>query len=150
MLSSNIIFKNFKLKNSSLNQKKYLSKILKIFLGKKNQILNSLDSNYKDPYNKTLIIKLKKFKNYRLIGMGGSILGAKAIYNFLSPKIKNFLFFDNFSYDLKKINLNKKNLNIIVSKSGNTLETISNSNILIDKIDTNVFITENKKSYLMD
>ena len=150
MLSSNIIFKNFKLKNSGLNQKKYLSKILKIFLGKKNQILNSLDSNYKDPYNKTLIIKLKKFKNYRLIGMGGSILGAKAIYNFLSPKIKNFLFFDNFSYDLKKINLNKKNLNIIVSKSGNTLETISNSNILIDKIDTNVFITENKKSYLMD
>jgi glucose-6-phosphate isomerase len=35
-----------------------------------------------------------------------------------------------------------------VSKSGNTLETISNSNILIKKNDKNIFITENKESYL--
>ena len=39
-----------------------------------------------------------------------------------------------------------KATNIIVSKSGNTLETILNSNILINK--NNVFITENKNSYL--
>ena len=45
-------------------------------------------------------------------------------------------------------NCNKKK-NLIISKS-NTLETISNSNILIGKKDTNVFITENKKSYLVD
>ena len=38
---------------------------------------------------------------------------------------------------------------MIISKSGNTLETISNSNILIKKI-TNIFITENKDSYLME
>ena len=81
-----------------------------------------------------------------MIGIGGSILGAKAIYNFLSPKIKNFFFFDNFSYSLKKINFSKKSLNIIVSKSGNTLETIVNSNILINKKDTNIIVTENKKS----
>ena len=35
-----------------------------------------------------------------------------------------------------------------MSKSGNTIETIVNSNILIKKKDTNIFITENKKSYL--
>ena len=47
--------------------------------------------------------------------------------------------------------MNKKEskiLIIIVSKSGNTLETISNSNILINNNDKNIFITENKNSYL--
>jgi len=37
---------------------------------------------------------------------------------------------------------------LIVSKSGNTLETISNSNVIIKNKDKNIFITENKKSYL--
>ena len=37
---------------------------------------------------------------------------------------------------------------MIVSKSGNTLETIVNSNIFINKRDKNIFITENKKNYL--
>ena len=49
--------------------------------------------------------------------------------------------------------MNKKEskiLNIIVSKSGNTLETISNSNILINNNDKNIFITENKNSYLIN
>ena len=41
-----------------------------------------------------------------------------------------------------------KFLNLVVSKSGNTLETIINSNILINKKDQNIFITENKKNYL--
>ena len=43
----------------------------------------------------------------------------------------------------------KKNLNnLIISKSGNTTETIVNANILIKKKDINLFITEKKKSYL--
>ena len=37
---------------------------------------------------------------------------------------------------------------MIVSKSGNTLETIVNANILIKKKDKNIFVTENKKSYI--
>ena len=151
MLSSNIIFKNFKTKNSNSNQKKKISKILKNLLSEKNEILNSLDSNYKSSYSKNCILKLKKFKRFKLIGMGGSILGARAIYNFLSPKIKNFFFFDNFNYNSKKkFDFSKKNLNLIISKSGNTLETITNSNVLINSQETNIFITENKKSYLMD
>ena len=65
--------------------------------------------------------------------MGGSSLGAKAIYSFFKDKIKkNFIFLDNldqFKIEIikKKINL-KTSLFIIISKSGNTLETLINSN----------------------
>ena len=80
--------------------------------------------------------------------MGGSSLGAQAIYGFLKKKIKkNFVFIDNISslpYEKTKKNIT----NLVVSKSGNTIETIVNSNILIKKKDKNIFITENKNSYL--
>ena len=63
--------------------------------------------------------------------MGGSILGAESIYNFLQKKIKKKLyFFDDL--DPKKISLFKKkeNLNkvlfIVISKSGSTVETLAN------------------------
>ena len=48
---------------------------------------------------------------------------------------------------MKKINLKKKkkSLSIIISKSGNTLETIVNENIFSSK---KLFITENKNNYL--
>ena len=42
----------------------------------------------------------------------------------------------------------KKCLNLIVSKSGETVETIINSNLIIKKKDRNLFITENKNNYL--
>ncbi len=79
--------------------------------------------------------------------MGGSSLGTRAIYNFLKHKIKKKLFFfDNLQPN--KMNHSKKHLNLIISKSGNTLETIVNSNVFTNKLDKNIFITENKKSYL--
>ena len=37
---------------------------------------------------------------------------------------------------------------MVISKSGNTIETIINTNILIKKNNQNIFITENKKNYL--
>jgi glucose-6-phosphate isomerase len=80
--------------------------------------------------------------------MGGSILGAHAIYDFLKKKIKKkFIFIDNLNaFENKKA---KKNFNnLIISKSGNTTETIVNTNILIKKRDKNLFITEKKESYL--
>ena len=81
--------------------------------------------------------------------MGGSILGAKSIYSFLNNKIKkNFFFVDSFDHSRLKSVINKKRLNLIISKSGNTLETISNSNVLIDKKVENFFVTENKNNYL--
>ena len=143
MNSKSILFKNFKFSKKTSNTKKLLTKLLK----EDNKIIHSLDKNYKDSYSKKRLSKYKNFKNIRIIGMGGSSLGTRAIYSFLNHKIKKKLtFFDNLQANRKRDN--KKYLNLIVSKSGNTLETIVNSNIYINKSDENIFITENKKNYL--
>ena len=143
MLTPGISFINFKKKNKSENLKKKLQLIIK----EKNEILNSLSINYKDSFKKNLINKYKVFSYFRVIGMGGSILGTRAIYEFLKHKTKkDFLFVDNLQNNL--IQSKKKNLNIIVSKSGNTIETIANSNLIAKKNNPNIFITENKKNYL--
>ena len=144
MLTSGINFKNFKLKSNNLKIKKELFSIL----NNKNEVLLSLGKNYKTNFN---LNKYKNFKNIRIIGMGGSTLGTQTIYDFLKHKIKKKLFFiDNLQFYKKKESKQKKFLNLIVSKSGNTVETIVNSNILIRKQDKNLFITENKKNYLHD
>ena len=143
MLTPGISFINFKKKNKSENLKKKLQLIIK----EKNEILNSLSINYKDSFKKNLINKYKVFSCFRVIGMGGSILGTRAIYEFLKHRTKkDFLFVDNLQNNL--IQSKKKNLNIIVSKSGNTIETIANSNLIAKKNKPNIFITENKKNYL--
>ena len=81
--------------------------------------------------------------------MGGSILGTESIFYFLKNRIKkNLFFFNNLQSKIDTGSSKKKYLNIIVSKSGNTLETISNSNIIIKNQDKNIFITENKNNYL--
>ena len=144
MITSGIFFQNFKLKRKSLEIKKKLEK----FIAENNSIAQSLKRNYQDFFKKKELKKYKSFKNIRVIGMGGSSLGTEAIYDFLKYKIKKNLFFiNNLNPRLKKEN-NKKILNLIVSKSGNTIETIVNSNILVKKKDKNIFITENKKNYL--
>ncbi len=144
MLTSNIGFKNFNLKKNSNKIKSNL----KIFFKENNQILKSLGKDYKNSFDKSSISKYKKNNNFRIIGMGGSILGTRSIYDFLKHKIKkNFDFVDNINPYLNT-HKEKNYVNIIVSKSGNTLETISNVNILIKK-DKNIFITENRKSYLL-
>jgi len=149
MLKKIFLLKNFQKNLSKINYKKKIIKILKKIITENNETIKSLSSRYKNSYNKKQILKYKnKFLNHRVIGMGGSILGTKAIYDFLRHKIKkNFTFIDNLKYQQKN---RKKNiyLNIIVSKSGNTIETIVNSNILIKKKDENIFITENKESYI--
>jgi len=145
MLTKNINLKNFYLKKINKNIKEDLKKLLK----EKSIILDSLSKNYKNSYSKKTLFNLKKYKNIRVIGMGGSILGTEAIFDFLKPKIKkNFKFKNNL--ETSEILRKKKNksLNLIISKSGNTLETISNSNIFIKKNDKNIFITGNKESYL--
>ena len=143
MFTSNIIFKNFKenKKNPKLNKK-----LLSLFK-EKNEILKSLSKNYSDSFDKKFLKKYKKDKDFRVIGMGGSTLGAQTIYDFLNEKVKkNFSFIDNI--ETKKKISKKKKTNLIISKSGNTIETIVNTNLFVDKGDKNIFITENKKSYL--
>ena len=145
MLTKNISFKNFRLKKYS----KKIKKDFDILLKENNEIIQSLGQSYINSYNKKDILKFKKYFNVRVIGMGGSILGTESIYTFLKNKIKKSFFFENNLHSLVVFpNIKKKYLNLIVSKSGNTLETISNSNVIIRNKDKNIFITENKRSYL--
>ena len=148
MSIKNIKIKSFLKRRISTTSKKKLFSLFENLINSDNQILSSMDKSYKDSYSKKLVLSLKNIKNVNLIGMGGSSLGTKAIYNFLKPK-KKFNFIDNLS-NLPFKNNNSKNINLIISKSGNTLETISNLNFISNKKTKNIFITENKKSYLMD
>ncbi len=143
MISKRIIFKDFKIKK----KKNFKTKIkLQSIIKGNNHILQSLSKNYKDSFSIEKLKNFKKKNKFRIIGMGGSILGTQAIYDFLNHKVKKkFFFTDNLSPDFKK---EKDVVNLVVSKSGNTIETIVNANILIKKKQKNIFITENKKSYL--
>ena len=144
MLTENISFKNFLIHKKKLVVKKNLN----LILNEETQVISSLSKSYKDSFNKKNTKHFNKKLDYRIIGMGGSTLGAQAIYDFLKNKIKKkFIFVDNLNASKNK--QIKKNLNnLIISKSGNTTETIVNANILIKKKDRNLFITEKKKSYL--
>ena len=147
MFSSKIEFKNFSIKKKNSKIKKILNELLDNYSKKNNQLLLSLSKKYKYKFKFQNIKKYKKFKHYRIFGMGGSSLGAEAIYSFLNRKIrKKFSFVNNI--DLSRNKNNKINqFNIIISKSGNTLETLTNLNC--QKVKRNcLFITENKNSYL--
>jgi len=147
MLTKNIEFKNFKL---SLNDIK-IKKDLNAFLDTKSEVIKSLTPSYQYSYSKKKLNVYKKNSIIRIIGMGGSILGTEAIYSFLRNKVKKkIIFINNLKSNLKKIKNEKKITNIIVSKSGNTLETISNVNVLIKKNRKNIFITEKNNNYLSE
>ncbi len=144
-ISENVTLKGFKKIKLNKKIKNYLKKIIH----EENHIIGSCYPSYKNSYNKKTILKLKRYNKINLIGMGGSILGARSIYSFLNHKIKkNFCFFDNLNIKKNNTQNKNKNLNLIISKSGNTLETITNMNILIKKNQKNIFITQNKESYL--
>ncbi len=138
MLIKTILFKNnlnkkIKSKNILKTKKKFLE--LREDYIKKIPLLTSYEKSYKLGYSKKLIKVLKKKKNIILVGMGGSILGAKALYSFLKNKIKkNFFFQDNLS-ERNILELNSKKFNksayIFISKSGSTIETITNMNLII-------------------
>ncbi len=143
MLSKGIRLEAFKNKISS----KKIETIYKKLINNKSEVLNSLSKNYHYSFKKKNLSKYKRNKNFRIIGMGGSTLGSQAIYDFLNHKIKNnFLFIDNLKFSQKVEK--KKYTNLVISKSGNTIETIVNANILIKNKDRNIFITEDKHSYL--
>jgi len=134
-------------KNSNKKLKRLFSEILQ----KKDplcKVIDTFSNNYQYSYNKKIINKFKKYKTISVFGLGGSSLCIKAIYDFLRYKIrKKVYFYDNLDIVSPKI-VKNKNLDIIISKSGSTLETIVNQNIFSKS--KKLFITENKKSYLMD
>ena len=162
MLKKDNFFKNYFINLSKYN--KNLKKTKKVFSSfivdlKNNQIplLKSYEKNYEFDFSATTVKKFSKYKNIVVIGMGGSILGTKSIYSFLKKRIKKeVFFFDNLDLNLslkyKKIKNLKNSCFIIVSKSGDTLETITNlgaifsENLLKNKL---IIITEITDNALM-
>jgi len=140
-----MIFKNFlNIKNNKIIKKNFQN-LLKV----QPPILATLKPTYKYSYSKKILSKYKKFSNIRIIGMGGSILGSEAIYNFLKKKIrKNITFVNNLNSNADYFHNKNINLNLIISKSGNTIETIVNANTLIKDSQKNIIITEDRDSYL--
>ena len=140
-----MIFKNF----LDIKKNKKIKKDFLNLLKDQPLLFETLKPTYKYSYSKKVISKYKKFSNIRVIGMGGSILGTEAIYNFLKKKIKKKLtFVNNLNSNENYFQDKKINLNLIISKSGNTLETIVNANTLIKSRENNIVITEDKDSYL--
>ena len=88
---------NKHLKKSLL--RKYSKKYKKIIsdvsfeIKNNNETLNILSKNFNFNFKIDDLNDFKKFKTIALIGMGGSILGAEAIYNFLQEKIKKKFIF---------------------------------------------------------
>ena len=150
MLTKNILLRSFKFKK---NKKvvTYWNRIKKEYENNNNPVISSFSKKYEYHFDfKRIKKKYRTFNNVKIFGMGGSILGSEAIYNFLNHKIKkNFLFVNNLKSEKEKFLNKNKTLNLIISKSGNTLETVANLNSE-KKNKNNVFIVENNKSYLRD
>ena len=149
METKNIVYKNFRNKKKLLNKKLTNLVNFKIFF-QKYPLLETLTNNYSYSYKKKDLKNLKKYTEFNLVGMGGSVLGAQAIYDFLEHKIKKKFFFFSNLQNFKISKSKKKRLNIVISKSGNTLETVSNLNQILSKQkrNNNLIITENKKNIL--
>ncbi len=138
-IKSNVIYKNFIFKkyfNSRYQnslKSKYSSILDKIIfnLDSSNNTLHSLSKEFRFNFKNHNLKRFRIFKTIVVIGMGGSILGSKSIYFSLQNQIKkNFIFLDNIDEEkIKKIKKEKKInkiLFMVISKSGNTLETLSN------------------------
>ena len=96
MLTKNIHFIKFGTKGNLLRKRTFLRKLKNYYLN--NKFFKSLSNKYIYSFNKSEIIKYKKFSNYNVIGIGGSSLGIEAIYKFLNFKIKKkFKFYNNIN-----------------------------------------------------
>ena len=163
MNNNNLTLKNnlyFNKKISSFHKlNKKFDKIytnLKREIKNKNKTLNVLDDKFKFNFRLRELSKYKKFNTIAIIGMGGSILGANAIYDFFRSTIKKKVYFfddldENKLSSLKKKEYLPKILFIIISKSGNTIETLSNTfalNIIKKNSKNIIMISERKNNVL--
>ena len=142
----NKLYKNFQKVRVSINND----------VNSSNKTLHVLNSKFKFNFKINELKKFRKFKTIAIIGMGGSILGTEAIYNFLNKKIKKRVFFFNDLNEKKIKNFKKKEnfdkiLFLIISKSGNTVETLSNTfslNIIKKNAKNIILISEKKNNSL--
>ena len=162
MLKKDNFFKNY-----FVNSRRYYENIKKVkktyssfLVDLKNfniPLLESYEKDYKFNFSTATVKKFSKYKNIIIFGMGGSILGTKSIYSFFKKKIKKeVFFFDNIDSNLNLKYKEIKNINnscfIVVSKSGNTLETITNLGTVFSKTllkNKLIIITEVTDSALM-
>ena len=124
-------------------------------LDKPDNTINVISKKFKFNLNFEELKKFKKYKSIALIGMGGSILGSEAIHDFLKKKIKKKVYFFNNLNEDRIINFKKKKklskiLFIIISKSGNTVETLANifSLDIIKKKANNIILISEKNNFL--
>ena len=140
MKNINLNFKNNLQSNNNktFNFKKLSRYYEKIFSGLRHELnnnkktINVLNNKFEFNFKLSDLKKFKKFQTIAIIGMGGSILGIESIYNFLEKKIKKKVYFFNDLNEKKILDFKKKEktknvLFLIISKSGNTLETITNT-----------------------
>jgi glucose-6-phosphate isomerase len=129
--------------NSTLYRKNFekCSKIFKNLLNsKENFFFDTLSERYqKNLFLKKILLKKKLHKKILVIGMGGSVLGSKMISTFFGLD-KNYHFLDNLN-DVTVNDLIKKNLSMftifVISKSGRTVETLTNCNIILNHFKKN-------------
>ena len=127
-------------------------------LQSENKTLSVLKKKFSFNFKISQLKKFTKYKTIVIIGMGGSILGTEAIYNFLEKKIKKKIYFLNDIDEKKVLALKKKEkfknvLFLVISKSGNTIETISNTfslSILKKKAQNVIIISEKKDNFLFN
>jgi glucose-6-phosphate isomerase len=155
----NNIPKKYLRKNSSKKTTRVIEKLIKDIIKEINnpkKTLNILNKKFIFNFQQKNLKSFKQFKTIALLGMGGSILGAEAIDNFLENKIKKKIYFFN-SLDAEKISKFKKKedlkkvLFLVISKSGNTIETLSNLFALniIKKNSKNIIIISERKNNLL-
>ena len=167
MLFSQTYF-NLEYFKSELKSKDYLSAKKKIYKDISSKSFGFLHDIYSDNLDEVVKLSdhLKSFENVLFLGTGGSSLGGKTLVSikenfFLKDTSPKVYFLENVDewtiFRLtKKINLQNTAL-VVISKSGETIETLSQFFFLknqmreIDNFKKKVFIiTENKKSILKE
>lgn len=138
--------------------KKESQKLLEEFNLGSNEILNSFTKSYQSRIKKIKVNIKNKNKKKAVIGLGGSSSGAKALSFFLNDEV---IYFDNLDYRyFQNFFLENKiedYIFFVISKSGDTFETLALLNLLIQEskkikdyniFDSMVIITEKKESLL--
>ncbi len=152
------------LKNNSKIYKNNLRKCSEIFKNlfniKENFFFNTLSEQYqKNLFLKKIILKKKLHKNILIVGTGGSVLGTKMLSSFFGLD-NNYYFLDSLNNsavnDLIRKDLSKFSI-FIISKSGQTLETLTNCNIILNnfnkrkkEISKNFIIISERNSILFN
>ena len=151
--------------NNSIDFKKNLDIVKKKsdllceeFNQKKNQILQSFSSDYQIKVRSIKKSIDNQNKKKIVIGLGGSSSGAKALSFFIRDEI---IYFDNLDFEYLKNFFKRQNIKdyifFIISKSGDTFETLAMLNLLVleskkiknfNIFDNMVVITEDKESIL--